>query len=75
MKANMWRIKKELKTIDEKNYYENLTVETLKDMFEKCKKHYAGIETFYSDVSDKSDAKVTFKPLLAEYMYHIALRF
>lgn len=75
MQKNLGRVKKEMKTIDEKRYYEDLTVESLKDMQKKCETYYKEIEDFYSKVGTTTESTVRFNPEIAKYLYHVALRF
>ena len=69
MKSNLVRTRTELKNINTKRYQDDLTAETLKDMFNKCDKYYKDIERFF----DKSS--VTYDTELSEHMYHVCLRF
>ena len=69
MKSNLARTRNELKNVNTKRYQEDLTAETLKDMFNKCDKYYKDIEHFFEK------GNVVYDTELAEHMYHICLRF
>ena len=75
MQKNLHRVKREINQINEKKYYEDLTVETLKDMLTKCEKYYDNIETFYKNIGTDDSSETKYNPFLAEYLYHITLRF
>jgi hypothetical protein len=73
MKQNLRRVKRELDTIDEKTYYQHTTVKQLKDLYTECERFYEKVEDYYTKEQD--GVKATCDHTVANYLYHIALRF
>jgi len=48
MKQNLQRVKRELDSIDEKNYYQHTTVRQLKDLYSECEKFYDKVNDYYT---------------------------
>jgi len=44
-------------------------------MLTKCEKYYDNIETFYKNIGTDDSSETKYNPFLAEYLYHITLRF
>jgi hypothetical protein len=73
MRQNLARVKRELATIDEKTYYAKTTYRQLQQIYNECDSFYQQIDDFYT--KQTSDKQIKCDPVLAKYLYHVALRF
>ena len=73
MRQNLARVKKELATVDEKTYYAKTTYKQLQQIYNECDKFYQEVDAFYT--KQGGDRQLKCDPVLAKYLYHVALRF